>query len=175
MPRRPVELQVLSPFRSQVMRPWLRRVVTKALEAVDPGGAAGVSVVIADDATLHTLNRRYRGVDEPTDVLAFAWGDVAGGVDGGSSHGPPPQVSFPPFPAGEESLGEVLVSYPWAVRQAQAHGYPVEREVAWLVVHGVLHLLGHDHAEPEEAAAMRKLEDHTLARALSGSQPRSEG
>ena len=154
MPRRPIELQVFSPFRALVSRRWLRRVVTEALAAADPGGGEGASVVIADDVTLHELNSRYRGVDEATDVLAFAGSEPTG-------------PSFPPFPEGEESLGEVLVSYPQAVRQARQHGWPVEREVALLVVHGVLHLLGHDHEEPEEEAAMKELEKCALDRVFS--------
>ena len=157
MPRRPIEMQVFPPFRERVGRVWLRRVVAGALAAADPFGAGGASVVIADDTTLHDLNRRYRGIDESTDVLAFAEQGPASSVNG-----------VPWDPAGEGSMGEIVVSYPLAVRQARRHGHSVEREVALLVVHGVLHLAGHDHEEPEEEAAMRELEERTVEQLFRG-------
>ncbi len=193
MPRRLIEMQVLPPFRERVGRVWLRRVVAGALDAADPSGAEGASVVIADDATLHDLNRRYRGIDEPTDVLAFAWEESARPVNGASASearrglaGAAPTMSprdpaggstactestegaEPWGPAGEETMGEVVVSYPLAVRQARQHGHSVEREVALLVVHGVLHLAGHDHEEPEEEAVMRGLEERTVEQLFRG-------
>ncbi len=145
---------------------WLRRVVTEALAAVDPGGGRGASVVVADDATLRELNSRYLGTDEPTDVLAFPWEEPADGS------GPQSEtIPFPAPPAGEHPLGEVLVSYPQAQRQARERGQPTEQEVALLVVHGLLHLLGHDHAEPGEAAAMREMEQRALERVFSAPVP----
>ncbi len=65
-------------------------------------------------------------------------------------------------------MGEVVVSYPLAARQARQHGHSVEREVALLVVHGVLHLAGHDHEEPEEEAVMRGLEERTVEQLFRG-------
>ena len=170
MARRLIQLQVFAPFRSQVPRPWLRRVMNEAL-AAGGGGGVGASVVIADDATLHALNRRYRGMDEPTDVLAFALGDSPAGP----AQEVGPAAVFPPLPSGEESLGEVLVSYPRAVAQAIERGHPVEQEVALLVVHGVLHLLGYDHEKLAEEAAMKRLEEETLARVFGGERARAEG
>ena len=166
VPRRSVELQIYAPFRSSVSRAWLRRLVTEALAAVDPGGGRGASVVVADDATLRDLNSRYLGSDEPTDVLAFPWEEPVNGS------GPKSEVTpFPAPPAGERPLGEVLVSYPQAQRQARERGQPAEREVALLVVHGLLHLLGHDHAEPGEAAVMRGMEQKALERVFSEPVP----
>ena len=162
VPKRSIELQVYPLFRSQVPTPGLRHVVSEALAAADPEGERGASVVVADDATLRELNGRYLGEDQPTDVLAFPWEE------------PDPASETPSFPAprsGGSPLGEVLVSYPQALRQAQEHGQPVEREVALLVVHGLLHLLGHDHAEPEEEEAMRKMERETLAKVFAAPSP----
>ena len=170
MPRRLIEMQVFPPFRELVGRVWLRRVVAGALDAADPSGAEGASVVIADDATLHDLNRRYRGIDEPTDVLAFAWEESARPVNGASASEARRGLAgaAPWGPAGEETMGEVVVSYPLAVRQARQHGHSVVREVALLVVHGVLHLAGHDHEEPEEEAVMRGLEERTVEQLFRG-------
>ena len=75
---------------------------------------------------------------------------------------PFPGGGFPAVPGEEPSLGEVVLSYPMAERQAREHDVPVEQEAALLVVHGILHLLGHDHAEPEEEEAMRAIERQAL-------------
>lgn len=126
-----------------------------ALEGVPDG--AEVGVVFADDATVHELNRRYRGVDRPTDVLSFGLSDLARPVEEGGVSSPfvlPPDMGLP--------LGEVIVSRDTALRQARAHGREPAHELAHLVVHGVLHLLGHDHAAPEEERRMRAREDEVL-------------
>ncbi len=126
-----------------------------ALEGI-PDGAA-VSVVFTDDATVHELNRRYRAVDRPTDVLSFGLTELARPVGEEAEPAPfvlPPEIGL--------QLGEVIVSRDTALRQAQAHGRAPAHELAHLVVHGVLHLLGHDHAEPEEERRMRAREDEVL-------------
>ena len=74
-----------------------------------------------------------------------------------------PDVGFPAVPGEPSSLGEVVLSFPMAERQAREHNVPVEQEAALLIVHGILHLLGHDHAEPEEEAAMRAIEQQALS------------
>ena len=103
---------------------------------LEPDSAeADITIVLTDDAQLHELNREYLGVDAPTDVLSF-----------------PADESDPE--TGATYLGDILISIPRATQQAQAAGHPVEAEVQLLVVHGVLHLLGHDHAEAQEKARM---------------------
>ncbi len=99
-----------------------------------------IVVVISDDAALHTLNLRFRGVDRPTDVLAFAddtRGPYAGGVSG-----------FPRY------LGDVVISIDRAREQAASAGGTLAEELQLLTVHGVLHLLGYDHADAEDKALM---------------------
>ncbi|MGB6837727.1 MAG: rRNA maturation RNase YbeY [Dehalococcoidia bacterium] len=108
---------------------------------------AELGLVITDDDTLRDLNRRYRGMNEPTDVLSF-------GLESAEPFVSPPD--------GVQRLGEVIVSFPAAERQAREAGYPLEAELAHLVVHGVLHLLGYDHQQPEEAQAMRAREEALL-------------
>jgi probable rRNA maturation factor len=111
-----------------------------------------VSIVITDDETVQDLNRAYRGLDEPTDVLSFGLGGLAKPLD----EAPPAEFVLPDdaMPA----IGEVVIAYPYAARQARTAGRAVRDEVALLVVHGVLHLLGHDHLESDEAAVMQERE-----------------
>ncbi len=106
---------------------------------------ADITIVLTDDAQLHELNREYLGVDAPTDVLSF-----------------PASESDPE--TGAAYLGDILISIPRAALQAQAAGHNVEEEVQLLVVHGTLHLLGHDHAGAEEKARMWAAQAEVLAR-----------
>ena len=160
--RRSIDVHVFPPFRSAVKAPWLRKVAAEALAAGDPEGAGGVSIAVADDETLRSLNERFRGLDEVTDVLSF--GSKQGGSKPGESK--PGEgdadASFPADPDGKATLGEVVLSYPLAVRQSDEHDVTAEEELALLVVHGVLHLLGHDHEEAEEEARMKELERQAL-------------
>ena len=98
-----------------------------------------VAIVITDDESLQELNRRFRGIDAPTDVLAFP-DDTRG-----------PFVSAPGLP---RYLGDIAISYPRAAEQAAEAGHPVQAELQLLVVHGVLHLLGYDNQEESERARM---------------------
>jgi probable rRNA maturation factor len=144
-----IDVQVARPFRSALRAVWLRRIARYVLAAED-AGPTELGVVISDDATVRDLNRRYLGVDEPTDVLSFGLGEKD-------------DAPFALPPGETPSLGEVIISYPMAVRQAEEEGHSVEAEVAHLLVHGVLHLLGYDHAEAEDERIMRRREDEILA------------
>jgi probable rRNA maturation factor len=144
-----IEVQVARPFRSALRAAWLRRIAGHVLLA-EGVGPTELGVVISDDATVRDLNRRYLDVDEPTDVLSFGLGE-----------GDDAPFALPPGEAA--SLGEVIISYPTAVRQAEEQGHSVEAEVAHLLVHGVLHLLGYDHLEAEDERSMRQREEEILA------------
>jgi probable rRNA maturation factor len=98
-----------------------------------------LAVVVTDDRTLHELNLRHRGVNSPTDVLAFP-DDTRG-----------PFVDAPDMP---RYLGDVIISFPRAQAQAADAGHTVEAELQLLVVHGVLHLLGYDDAQKEARVRM---------------------
>ncbi|MFK7986998.1 MAG: rRNA maturation RNase YbeY [Sandaracinaceae bacterium] len=100
--------------------------------------AAELSVLLCDDATIHALNRDYRGKDRPTDVLAFAMRE---GEDAPSVDGP-------------ELLGDIVISVETARRQAAARTRPIVSEVTFLLGHGLLHLLGYDHQTDAEEAEM---------------------
>jgi probable rRNA maturation factor len=113
----------------------LERAARFTLELQPDSADADITIVLTDDSQMHELNREYLGVDAPTDVLSF-----------------PSSESDPE--TGTTYLGDILISIPRAAQQALAGGHPLEAEVQLLVVHGVLHLLGHDHAEAEEKALM---------------------
>ena len=161
MPKRTIDVNVLPAYQATAGATWLRKVALAALAIGDPKGSAGASIVVADDPTLHDLNHRFRGLDEPTDVLAF--GRTGEGQE-------EPGFDFPETPE-EESLGEVVISHQRAAAQAAERGVAINRELALLVVHGVLHLLGHDHAEPEETVAMQGLENEALAQIFAMGSP----
>ncbi len=107
--------------------------------------APELTIVLTDDARLKELNRDYLGIDAPTDVLSF-----------------PASETDPE--TGARYIGDILISIPRAQDQAAAASHPLESEVQLLVVHGVLHLLGHDHAEPEEKVRMWKAQAEILER-----------
>ena len=129
---------------------WLRRVVQRTLDMQKVDSPVELSVVITDAGTIRRLNKEYRGEDDDTDVLAFA---LAEDADATPFVTPPDDVS---------RLGEVLVSYPRAELQAQERGHPVGRELALLVAHGVLHLLGHDHGDDASGSKMKAIEEQVL-------------
>jgi probable rRNA maturation factor len=125
---------------------------------------AEMSVVFVDEDTIADLNARFLDGDGPTDVLAFPLDDDAlpGGRQpdqGGRGPGSPAEASEPPV-----VLGDVLVCPSVAARQAAGLGRTLDEELALLVVHGVLHLLDYDHAEPDETVRMQRREAELLGR-----------
>lgn len=140
---------------------WLQSVAEQVLIAQSISSAAELSLVIASQERVQELNRTYRGKDEPTDVLAFSMFPAEDKLEAGS----------PPFvtpPDGVLHLGEVIVSYPQAVIQAGEHQHSVEKEIAILLIHGVLHLLGYEHDKPEPESDMRAREAEILGNIEEG-------
>lgn len=115
---------------------------------------AEISFILVDDAYIQNLNSEYRGLDQPTDVLSFAMVDEQPGAPVLNSS----QLELP------ELLGDVFISVERAVEQAESYGHSLEREICYLAIHGLLHLLGFDHHEPEETAEMRQAEEAILAK-----------
>jgi rRNA maturation RNase YbeY len=108
--------------------------------------SAEVCVSLVSDAEIQALNRQYRHKDRPTDVLAF------------------PVREGERIPGDEQHLGDVVISVDTARRQAEEHGRSLEEELATLLIHGLLHLLGYDHERsPAEARKMRQLERRLAA------------
>lgn len=142
-----VQVDVAKPFAGWVETGWMRRIVEEVLAAERPGEPFVVEIVIAGDELLRELNRNFRGIDEATDVLSFS------GIEEPVSEDKTP-VKFVMPPGVPVHLGEIVISYPRAEAQASQAGHSVEQELATLLVHGLLHLLGYDHAEPEEESRM---------------------
>jgi probable rRNA maturation factor len=142
---------------------WIA-LATKALHDSGVRGEAEMSLMFVDESVMAELNKRYMDADGPTDVLAFPIDDP---IDGGrwpdsGSTGPdrePPEIGELPM-----LLGDVVVCPAVAARQAPEHAGSYDDELALLIVHGVLHVLGMDHADPEEAAAMQARERELLDR-----------
>ena len=167
-----ITVLVFPSFKRRVTQKRLRLVAEAALDAAAPGERGEVSVVIADDEALLELNARHRGEPSVTDVLSFSphhagpyMGDGDGPDDRGALDGGGGFPDFPTLDGQPEELGEVVISYPQAKRQARQARRPVAVEVETLVVHGVLHLLGYDHAEPDEEREMFALQEAALQRA----------
>lgn len=109
---------------------------------------AEVSVTLTNDAHIHALNRDYRGVDRPTDVLSFAL-----------TESEEPEIFDAP---GGVVLGDLVISLERAAAQAETYGHSFLRELSFLTVHGMLHLLGYDHIEEEERLEMEEEQRHVM-------------
>lgn len=122
----------------------LERAALAAMKEQAAPQDASLSIFLTDDAQIQGLNSEYRGIDAPTDVLSF------------EVHERDPETGF-------LYLGEIIISTPFATRQASKGGHSLEAETQLLVVHGVLHLLGHDHAEAEGKDQMWAVQAKILA------------
>jgi probable rRNA maturation factor len=130
----------------------LKSVMRRLLAGVDRADAA-ISLTLVDDAAIRTINREHRGKDQPTDVLSF----------------PLEPEGFVP----EVLLGDIVISLETARRQAADYDAPLQREVERLMIHGLLHVLGHDHMEPDERRAM-EAEERRLAAVIGMPWPYDE-
>lgn len=137
-----------------VEKNWLERIARRVLEVEKITSSAEMELLITDNKTIQKLNRIYRGEDKPTDVLAF---QMTPDVD------QKPEWPFVSAPDGIKHLGEVVISYTQAEKQAQEQANGVTRELALLIVHGILHLLGYDHEMPADEQKMRDEENQILS------------
>ncbi len=157
--RHSVHVHVFEQFENAVSVSHVAPVAQRALELERLPRTCSLSVVIADDATVSELNATYRGIDEVTDVLSFAFdseGEYYG--EGEPPFGQDDSGEFVTPESDTDELGEVIVSYPETLRQAEREERAPDDELAHLVAHGVLHLLGYDHMNDEDEAAMRAKE-----------------
>jgi probable rRNA maturation factor len=155
-----IGIQIEGKLQTDLEESWLKQVVEETLAIQDFGTEVELGLFIADDETVRELNRKYRDIDESTDVLSFALLEKQDD-----------SLLFVAPPDGLLHLGEVIVSYPQAVRQAEENGHPVKQELALLIIHGVLHLLGHEHDEPAREQKMRALEEKILSRLVKSLTP----
>jgi probable rRNA maturation factor len=121
---------------------FARRVLGRGAAVLNIGGE--MSVLMTDDAEMQDLNRRWRNLDKPTDVLSFP-------SDG------------PEIPGQPKHLGDIALGFETAFSDAQTMNRPFEAHVGHLLIHGFLHLVGYDHIEPKDAAMMESLETRILA------------
>ncbi|HSO13623.1 MAG TPA: rRNA maturation RNase YbeY [Anaerolineales bacterium] len=121
----------------------LERAVENALNNQSASLDSELTIVLTDDSKIKELNRDYLEIDAPTDVLSF-----------------PASETDPE--TGAHYIGDIIISLPYAAKSAEKAGHPLESEVQLLVVHGVLHLLGYDHAEADEKARMWKAQSEIL-------------
>ena len=158
-----IQKDILGDISDPSVEDWLTSIAKKAMEVALEGiGSAQMSLVITGDDTIYSLNAQFRGLDEVTDVLSFS--TKHGGHWEGEGNTPKDVTEFDfVMPPGEPfPLGEVIVSYPQAQRQVEERGGRLEHELALLVVHGVLHLTGHDHLEPNDTELMQSRERAAL-------------
>ena len=138
---------------SQIERQKLQSLLEKGLSTVlslhGESDKAEISLSLVTEARIHELNRDYRGVDHPTDVLSFALQE---------EDPEEPQI----LDCQDDLLGDIVISVERARSQAVEYGHPFERELLYLAVHGTLHLLGYDHEKEEEQVTMRKKEEEVL-------------
>ena len=141
-------MPVLVRSRLRALRPRRSAMETLAQRILEAAGEPGaeLSVEFVGDGRMRGLNRRYRRRDRSTDVLAFPLREAVG----------------PATPL----LGDVVISLPTAVRQAAAGGWSVDQEVARLMVHGVLHLVGYDHERSDQEARRMRRRELVVVRAL---------
>lgn len=134
---------------------FIRKVIRTALAAEGVDFPCEVDVLLTNDARIHELNREQRGIDRPTDVLSFPAFDLQPGTL------PEPADADPG--SGLVPLGDMVVSLERAAAQAKEYGHSNRRELAYLTVHSVLHLLGYDHLdEGPQKAQMRAKEEEIL-------------
>ena len=143
-----ISIQIDEPFTDDIDGPLLEKAAQNTLATNMDHDSFELGIVITDDENIHRINKEYRGIDEPTDVISFAL------LEGEDDFVMPPDDTM--------HLGEVIISYPRAVSQANEQKHSVERELAWLVIHGVLHLLGHDHETDVDRQTMQAIENEIL-------------
>ncbi|MBR2108357.1 MAG: rRNA maturation RNase YbeY [Ruminococcus sp.] len=130
------------------LRMLIRRCCHAVLELEKFEEPAEISVTFTDNEGIRELNKQYRNIDAPTDVLSFPMGDN-GEYDTN-------------LETGAKILGDVVISVEKAVEQAEAYGHTLQREIGYLTAHSVLHLLGYDHVENMDKVRMREKEEYVM-------------
>lgn len=136
-------------FQDEENERVIERVCEEAALVYALGPNAEISILLCHNDYIHKLNKQYRNIDRPTDVLSFALNE--GDEDGYDG----PDTAL---------LGDIVISLEKVDEQAKEYGHSFERELAYLTIHGMLHILGYDHQTPEEKAEMRKEEEFVLQR-----------
>jgi probable rRNA maturation factor len=145
-----IDIEIDDQFTGRIDSEFLAATLINALRQEDIEDGA-VTIVVTDDQSIQELNERFLGIDAPTDVLSFP---LVPGEDEEPFIVPDDTI---------QEIGEIVISLPTAERQAQESGISLEDEIAHLLTHGALHLIGYDHIDPEEDRRMRLREESLLA------------
>ena len=127
-------------------KPLFRKIAASAEKVLQLPDDYEISVTFVRSVTIHRINRDYRGIDRPTDVISFAARD---GLDAMVAEE-------------EKDLGDIFINIDYARRQAKEYGHSYRREIGFLFTHGLLHCLGYDHMTPEDEKEMNRLQDQIL-------------
>ena len=127
-------------------KPLFRKIAASAENVLQLPDDYEISVTFVRSVTIHRINRDYRGIDPPTDVISFAARD---GLDAMVAEE-------------EKDLGDIFINIDYARRQAKEYGHSYRREIGFLFTHGLLHCLGYDHMTPEDEKEMNRLQDQIL-------------
>jgi len=139
------------PLDRRLSIPLLKDSIRTALTCENVGIPCEVNVLVTDDKGIREVNREFRGMDRPTDVLSFPMQEFSPGEYGGAEHDPE---------TGLVPLGDIVLSVEHVDKQAMEYGQSRAREAVYLSIHSVLHLLGYDHVdEAEEKRQMRRREE----------------
>ena len=125
--------------------PMYEKIASRTEKVLDLKEPCEISVTFVRSRTIHTINRDYRGIDRPTDVISFAINDEPDLID-----------------TGVKDLGDLFINIDYAKRQAKEYGHSLKREVCFLFTHGLLHCLGYDHMKPEDEKVMFALQEKIL-------------
>lgn len=150
----------------------LHEVIEAAAKYLNLPEGIELDLSIVSNEEIQVLNRDYRGLDKPTDVLSFALTEVSSEYDVDFAHldltdeaeetVDLEETEFEDKEAIPQHLGDIIISYPRAQEQAQDYGHSLDRELAFLAVHGFLHLNGYDHQTEEEAQEMFRIQEEVL-------------
>ena len=132
----------------------LKKVVQTVLEVEQVKHDMDIYITLTNNEEIHTINKEYRNVDKPTDVLSFPM------YERNEIY----KLKEEKESDVEEILGDIIISIPKVKEQADEYGHSFERELSYLLTHGMLHLLGYDHMIEEEKTIMRKQEEIVLAK-----------
>ncbi len=127
--------------------PLFRKISRAAEKKLGLSDDLEISVTFVRSRTIHVINREYRNIDRPTDIISFAANDF----------------SYPgETPEEHADLGDLFLNIDYAAKQAKEYGHSLKREVGFLFCHGLLHCLGYDHMKPEDEKVMFALQDEIL-------------
>ena len=138
------------------------KVIVEALDLENCPYEVSVNVLLTDDQGIHAMNKQYRGIDRPTDVLSFPNVDYENPADFTGIEDTIEDYFDPEN--GELCLGDIVISVEKVYEQSEEYGHSLMREYAFLIAHSMLHLLGYDHMAPEEATVMEQKQEEILNR-----------